>query len=64
MSDYIEFGWSQSMVFSNKFLGAVAVWGPDFGYQRTRSLTAICTHLYVPHLNFLTAIIHSDDNFN
>lgn len=35
MSDYIEFGWSQSMVFSNKFLGAVAVWGPDFGYQRT-----------------------------
>lgn len=63
MSDSVEFGWSQQIVFSNKFLRAIAIWEPHFEPERTRSLTEICIHLYMPQLNFLTAIIHSGDNF-
>lgn len=52
------------MVFSYKFLDAVAIWGPDFEHQRTdRPLTAICINLCAPYLHFQTAIIHGGDNF-
>lgn len=63
MSDPIEFGWSQQIVFSNTFLRAIAIWEAHFEHERTRSLTEIYIHLYMPQLNFLTAIIHSGDNF-